>query len=67
MQLDSMRAAATAAWLSAVCAAGIVGNLRSLSGWAVLAGVAVLPPLVTMWRWGPPRHTMSETIQEALR
>jgi hypothetical protein len=43
------------------------GNVRSLSGWAVLTGLAVLPPLVLMWLWNDPRQTMPETIQEALR
>ena len=67
MQLDSIKATVTAVWVSAVCTAGLAGNLRSLPGWAVLAGLAVLPPLVMMWRWNDPRQTMSETIQEALR
>ena len=67
MQLDSIKTTVTALWVTAVCAAGIAGDLRSLSGWAVLAGLAVLPPLVMMGRWNDPRPTMSETIQEALR
>ena len=67
MRLDSLKTTVTAVWVSAVCTAGLASNLRSLSGWAVLAGLAILPPLVTMWRWNDPRPTMSETIQEALR
>ena len=43
------------------------GNLNSPSSWAVLAGVAVLPPIVMMWRWSNPRRTLSESIQEARR
>jgi hypothetical protein len=35
--------------------------------WALLAGVALLPPLVMMWRWNTPAQTMSEIIQEARR
>jgi hypothetical protein len=41
--------------------------LDSFSGWAVLTGVAVVPPLVMMWRWNDPRQTMSESIQDARR
>ena len=67
MQLDSIKATVMAAWVSVVCTAGIAGNLRSLSGWTVLVGLVVLPPLVMMWRWNDPRRTMSETIQEAFR
>jgi hypothetical protein len=67
MQLDSIKTIVTAVWVSAVCTAGIAGNLRSLTDWAVVAGLAVLPPLVMMWRWNDLRPTMSESIQEALR
>lgn len=67
MQLGYIKATVVTVWVSAVWTAGIVGNLKSLSGWTLLAGIAVLPPLVTMWRWTNPRQTMSESIQEALR
>ena len=67
MQLDSIKTTVTAIWIVAVCTAGIAGNLRSLWGWTILAGLAVLPPLVMMWRWKDPRPTMSESIQKALR
>jgi hypothetical protein len=67
MKLDSIKATVAAVWVSAVGIAGIAGNVRSLSGWALLTSLAVLPPLVMMWRWNAPRKTMSETIQEARR
>ena len=46
---------------------GIAGKLNSVTSWIVLAVVAVVPPVVVMWRWNDPRQTMSESIQEALR
>jgi hypothetical protein len=67
MQLDSIKATVATVWVSAVCTAGIAGSVKTLSGWTVLAGVAVLPPLVMMWRWNNPGQTISESIQEALR
>ena len=67
MQLVSLKAVLATVWLSAVLIAGLTGNLNSLPSWAVLAGVAVLPPIVMVWRWNAPRQTMSESIQEALR
>jgi hypothetical protein len=67
MQLESIRVTVAALWVSAVCAAGIAGNVNSLSGWTVLAGLAIVPPLVMMWRWHNPRQSMSESIQEALQ
>jgi hypothetical protein len=45
---------------------GIHATLHHL-GAAHLTGVAVVPPLVMMWRWNDPRQTMSETIQHAGR
>ena len=67
MQLVSIKAIFAVLWVSAVCIAGIAGNVNSLSSWIILAGVAVLPSLVTMRRWNDPRQTMSQSIQEALR
>ena len=67
MQRVSIKAIITMLWISAVSTAGIAGNFNSSSSWVIVAGVAVLPPLVMMWRWNNPRPTMSETIQEALR
>lgn len=70
MQLVSIKAICAMLWVSAVFIAGIAGNVRSLSGWAVLAGLAIFPllvMLVMLWRWNDPRPTMSETIQQALR
>lgn len=67
MQGDSIKTAITAVWLSAVSAAGLAGNLRSLPAWAVLAIVATIPALVMMWRWNDPRHTTTDTIPAAGR
>jgi hypothetical protein len=67
MHLISLKTVLATAWVAAVLIAGLVGNLSSLSGWAVLAGVAVLPPIVLLWRLNAPRQTMSESIQEGRR
>jgi hypothetical protein len=67
MQLVSIKPVIAMLWVSATFIIGIAGNLDSFSSWAVLTGVAVVPPLVMMWRWNDPRQTMSESIQEALR
>jgi hypothetical protein len=67
MQLFSIKAVVGTVWVLAVCLAAIAGNLNSLPSWLVLAGVAILPPIVMMWRWNDPLQTMSEVIQEARR
>ena len=68
MQLVSLKGVLATVWLSAALIAGIAGNLNSVTSWTVLAGVAVIPPIVEMMlRWNAPRQTMSESIQEGRR
>jgi Flp pilus assembly protein TadB len=67
MQLVSIKAIIAMLWVSTVCVVVIAGNLNAVASWFVLAVVAVVPPLVVMWRWNDPRQTMSESIQEVLR
>ena len=67
MQHLSIKAAVAMVWVSAVCVAGIAVDATSLSGWAVLAGIVVLPPIVMMWQWKDAPRSRSERIQEARR
>jgi hypothetical protein len=67
MQLESIKAVFAMLWVSAVCMAGIAGNVNSTSSWTVLTAVAVLPPLVMMRLWNDPRQTISQSIQQVLR
>ncbi len=67
MQLVSIKPVIAMLWVSAAFIVGIVGNVNSFSSWILLAGLAVFPPLILMWRWNAPRQTMSESIREALR
>jgi hypothetical protein len=67
MQLPIFKSIVAMLWVSAVTIVGIARTVDSFSSWTVLAGVAVVPPLVMLWRWNDPRQTMSESIQEALR
>jgi hypothetical protein len=67
MQLVSVRLIIVMLCVSAALIIGIAGNVGSFSSWTLLAGLAVVLPLILMWRWNAPRQTMSESIQEALR
>ena len=67
MQLVSIKPIIALLWVLAVFVIGIARNLDSFSSWTVVTGVAVVPPLVMMWRWNDPVPTMSQAIQEALR
>jgi hypothetical protein len=67
MQLESIKTTVAVVWVLAVGAAGLALHVASLSGWAVVAALAVFPPLAMMWWWHAPRETMSESIREVLR
>jgi hypothetical protein len=67
MQLSSIKTSFALIWVSAIAIAGFAGNFTSLSSWAILAAVALAPPLVVMWRWSDPAPSMSEAIQKVLR
>ncbi len=67
MQLKYAKVTLACAWISAVCGAGLVGDVSSLPSWTVLLGFAILPPLVMMQWWNDPAQTMSESIHEVLR
>lgn len=67
MQLQQRKAIAAGAWILAITAIGMVANLTSLSSRAVVALVALIPPVV-LWRfWNVPGQSMSESIRKALR
>lgn len=67
MQPTLIKATAAALWISALSAVGLVGGVGSLSGWLLLATVAIVPPLVLMSRLSPPDQTTSESIREVLK
>jgi hypothetical protein len=67
MHLHSLKPVLATICVSAAVIAVLTGNINSLTSWAVLAGVGLLPPLVLMWRWNDPGQTLSESIQEARR
>jgi hypothetical protein len=66
MQLQSIKTAIAISWILVIVVGGLVSDVRSVSGWALLTALAVLPPLVMLWLWNAPRPTMSEAIQKAL-
>ncbi len=67
MQLVSLKTVLATVWVSAALIAGTARNLTSVTSWNVLAGIAVITPIVMMSRWNAPPQTMSESIQEARR
>jgi hypothetical protein len=72
MQLPYLKATLAASWVLAMGTAAILANLTSMtswtmSGWAIIAGLTFLPPLVMMRMWHHPRQTLSQSIQKEIR
>ena len=55
------------AWSIAVFLAAIAIGITSVPNWIVVAGLAVVPPLVVRRLWRAPEQTISESIHEARR
>lgn len=67
MQLQQTKGIAAGGWILAMVAIGLVAHVTSPSSVAVLALVALIPPVV-LWRfWNVPDQSMSESIRKELR
>ncbi len=66
MQLERIKWAITAAWVTAAVVLGLFvrGNL-TWQIWAAFIALAVLPPLALLFWWTDPSETMSEAISAA--
>ena len=62
-----MKTAVIGAWLVVCGVIGVLLDVSSASAWIVLAGSAVVPPLVLLQMWRPPAQTMSESIRDVLK
>jgi hypothetical protein len=67
MQREHMKSAIVGGWVLGLGALAFSINVSSASGWALLAGLGLLPPLVFLRMWQTPAPTMSESIREVLK
>lgn len=67
MQLEYTKATLAAAWILAAVVLGLVGGVTSPGARLLLAGFALVPPLVLVLFWHGPSQTMSESIHQARR
>jgi len=54
-------------WALGAFAIGWGAHVTSVAGWAVLAGLGLIPPLILHWLWHEPPQSMSESIRAARR
>jgi hypothetical protein len=68
MPVEYRKATLAVLWVLVVSAGGFFSfHVASVSGWIVLASLALLPPLVMLQLWNDPPKTMSERINEGRR
>ena len=67
MQLDSIKALIVGAWVLGVGVIALSVNLTSATGWSILVGLGLLPPIIMLRMWKQPELTTSERIREAIR
>ena len=67
MQIERMKAAFTAAWVTAAVVLGLFIRDLPWQVWVAFVALTVLPPLALLFWWTDPAQTMSETINEARR
>ena len=65
MRFTYAREAVAAAWIFALCSIGFAAHVTSVSGWTVLAALAMTSIVILQRLWSEPAQTMSECIQEA--
>lgn len=67
VQRHHMKSALAAVWILAAGVTGVVADVTSVGAVSLLLVVALLPPLIMLFRWRDPPQTLSESIQEARR
>ena len=53
VQLEQANGAVAATWILSAGLIGLLGNVTSLGGAAMVLGFGLVPPILLMLRWGP--------------
>ncbi len=64
MQLQQMNGAIAATWILAAGLIGVVGDITSVGGGAMVLGFAVVPPILMMLRWRDPAQAVSMRVPQ---
>ena len=67
MNLLYVKAAIGMSWACSVLMLGRLAHASSVTDWATLVCLAVVPPSILMHRWSEPVPSTSQHIQQALR
>jgi hypothetical protein len=67
MRTQHIKTAIIGGWVLGLGALGVSIDVNSMSGWMLLIGLGVLPPVTFLKLWQQPVPSMSERIREGLR
>jgi hypothetical protein len=67
MKPGQIRTAIIGGWVFGLGAMGLSVDVNSVSGWMLLIGLGMLPPMTFLRMWRQPPPTMSESIRAVLR
>jgi hypothetical protein len=62
MQLEEMKPAIVSGSVLSAAAIALSVNVISISGWLLLVGLALLPPLLLARMWSQPVPTASKSV-----
>jgi hypothetical protein len=65
MQLQQAYGAFGATWILTAGLIGLVGNVTSIVGGAMVLGFGLVPPMLMMLRWSGPPEAVCERIHQA--
>jgi hypothetical protein len=66
MRFDYLKTALIGAWVFGIMGAGLLMDVKLATGWMLLLGLVVGPPILLSWLWREPTKTMSQSIRDEL-
>ena len=67
MQTEHIKWAIVGGWVLGLAAIAFSVNLSSVTGWVLVVGLGLVPPVILLRMWQQPPQTISESIQEAIK
>ena len=54
-------------WIAMMTMTALFVGVESATGWTVIAGASILPPLAMLWIWKAPRLSVAESIRQTIQ
>jgi len=67
MQIEQKKASVVAGWILVLAGLAMSLNVGTTTGWLLLVGLGLVPPMMLFYLWQQPAQTTSESIREVLR